>query len=263
MAGVLCVWAKIPDEVLDWYENEFLPARRAQNAIHTLHCGLTPSGFEGEPIGKLDAPWPLCAIYEVADIEAATRSCYDKTNHPPEHLWEGPLANARFDTRTYRQLKCWINEDWDGAPQISCTDLTFADMSQVASVAAMEWRVTQEMKEEIISWYTSYVGPLISSSPDIIRFRLFEVDNATVLQGESYETKEKDSLHTYFTMVELETEEWPWDVVLELAENEKWKQYFEAQREVKWQLSHYLVKRLYSEKDDVVTVEKDKPKGQA
>ena len=145
-------------------------------------------------------------------------------------------------------------------------------MLQVASVAAMEWRVTQEMKEEITTWYTSYVGPLISSSPDIIRFRLFEVDNATVLEGEKYETKEKDELHTYLTMVELETEEWPWDVVIELAENEKWKQYFEAQREIvsfesyiisggvliyplqKWQLSHYLVKKMYTKNGDVFPV---------
>lgn len=237
MSGILVVWANIPDEVLDWYENDFLIARTKQNSIHTLHCELTPSGFEGEPIGKLDAPWPLCAVYEVPEIEAATRACYDKTNHPSEELLSGPLANARFDTRTYRELKRWQNEEWDG------------DMSQVASVAAMEWKVTQEMKDEITNWYTSYVGPLISSSQDIIRFRLFEVDNATVLQGQSYETKEKDELHTYFTMVELETEEWPWDVVIELAENEKWKQYFEAQREVKWQLSHYIVHRLYTAKD--------------
>ena len=106
------------------------------------------------------------------------------------------------------------------------------DVSQVVSVAAMEWRVSAETENEIIDFYTSFVGPKISSSPDILRFRLFEVDNATVLQGASYETKEKDSLHTYFTLVELETEEWPWDVVIELAENEKWKQYFEAQRVV-------------------------------
>jgi hypothetical protein len=96
----------------------------------------------------------------------------------------------------------------------------------------MEWHVPIEQQDEILDFYTSYVGPLISSSPDILRFRLLKVSNATVLQGDSYVTKEKDGLHTFFTLVELETEEWPWDVVFELAENEKWKQYFEAQRTV-------------------------------
>jgi hypothetical protein len=44
-------------------------------------------------------------------------------------------------------------------------------------------------------------------------------------------------MHTYFTLIELETEEWPWETVFELAENEKWKKYFEAQSTVvSWNL---------------------------
>src|SRR5690242_9527835 len=96
----------------------------------------------------------------------------------------------------------------------------------------MEWHVTSEMRDEVITWYTSYVAPLLASAPEVLRLRYFEVDNATVLQGLSYETKEKNALHTFLSLVELESDEWPWTEVIELAENEKWKQYFEAQKVV-------------------------------
>jgi hypothetical protein len=112
--GILCVWANLPDDALDWYENEYLPDMREQNAIHTLHCELTQSGFEGDPIGQLDSPWPLYAVYEVKEIRKATDACYDKRNHPSDDMLAGPLAQARFDTRTYRELKRWQSEEWDG-----------------------------------------------------------------------------------------------------------------------------------------------------
>jgi hypothetical protein len=57
------------------------------------------------------------------------------------------------------------------------------------------------------------------------------------MQAAKFETKEKDELHTYFTLVELESEQWPWDVVVDLAEDERWKNYFEGQQVVVRQLS--------------------------
>jgi hypothetical protein len=114
MSGILCVWAKLPNKALEWYEKEWLPLKRKQHAIHALHCELTPSGFEGEPFGQLDSPWPLCAVYEIEDIRKVTDECYDKRHHPSNELLSGLLAEAQFDVRTYRELKVWKAEDWDG-----------------------------------------------------------------------------------------------------------------------------------------------------
>jgi len=91
----------------------------------------------------------------------------------------------------------------------------------------MEWRISPGLEDEVIRWYTSFLAPKLSSSPDVLRMRLFEVDNATVLRGASYETKEKDALHTYFSLVEFATEDYPWDVVLAIAQDEYWRRYFE------------------------------------
>jgi hypothetical protein len=106
------------------------------------------------------------------------------------------------------------------------------DIQYISSVAAMEWRVSADKEEEVLKYYMDTVGPTISSSPDVLRFRVFEIDNATIMQGGQYSSKEKDELHTYFTLVELETEEWPWDVVVDLADQRGWKEYFEKQKVV-------------------------------
>lgn len=93
----------------------------------------------------------------------------------------------------------------------------------------MEWQIAPEVEDVVIGVYKSYVAPTIKQSPDVLRIRLYKVDNATTLQGSSHETKEKSTLHSYFTLLEFATEEYPWDVVLELAEHELWKKYFEKQ----------------------------------
>jgi hypothetical protein len=99
-------------------------------------------------------------------------------------------------------------------------------------VSAVEWKVAADMKDEVLDFYISYLGPKVASSPDTIRFRLFEVEDANVIQGDSQKIKEKDSLHSYFALVEFETEEWPWDVLFELSQNEQYNKYFETQEVV-------------------------------
>lgn len=83
-----------------------------------------------------------------------------------------------------------------------------------------------------MKWYIEYVCPLISRAPEILRYRVLEVDDATVMEGTSYATMEKEGIHTYITYAEIDSEEWPWDAVFELAQNEKWKEFFESQEVV-------------------------------
>jgi hypothetical protein len=147
----------------------------------------------------------------------------------------------------------------------------------------MEWHVTAAEEAEVVQYYTEQVGPTIASSPDVLRFRFFKIDSAVVQVGAASFAKEKETLHTYFTLVELESEEWPWDVVVDLAADGKWGRYFESQivavsfipfffypfldvfveggfverfleystdARQKWQLSHFLVKRAYTDETE-------------
>lgn len=108
--GILCVWANLPEGSIDWYENHYVPDMCTQNAIHTLHCEKTSNGMETEAIGKLDSPWDLFTVYEMAHVKKATEGVYNERNHPSDNMRE----DARFDVRTYREVKRWQDEDWDG-----------------------------------------------------------------------------------------------------------------------------------------------------
>jgi hypothetical protein len=70
--------------------------------------------METEPVGRLDSPWPYMTCYDVRDVDAATKNISNKENQPAPELFEGILKDARFDIRTYREVKCWQDEEWDG-----------------------------------------------------------------------------------------------------------------------------------------------------
>lgn len=102
-------------------------------------------------------------------------------------------------------------------------------MTQVVSVSATEWRVAASDYEEVMGFYTEVIAPTVVSSEEVLRLRIFEVDNATVFASGNYITKDKDAVHTYFTLIEIAGEDWPWDKILELSEFDQWKRQWETQ----------------------------------
>ncbi|RMZ71832.1 hypothetical protein GMOD_00009175 [Pyrenophora seminiperda CCB06] len=256
MAGILCVWANVDKDAVEFYENTVLPQVRNPNFHHSIHCEITASGMENEPVGKLDSPWPYLTVFETRDVETANKDIVDKTYTPPDEVMNGVFKESRFDTRTYRELKRWQDEEWKGeggSGKMTSPDeggaglMNPEDIEDVACVTAMEWSIVADKEADVLKYYMEVVGPLIAQSPDVLRFRLFQVDSATTIQGNQYTQKESKKLHKFFTMVELASEEWPWDVVVELAEDEQWKAYFDTDAVVKWQVSNFLVKQAYHE----------------
>jgi hypothetical protein len=115
MSGVLICWINLPEAAREWYENEFMPLRaKSDHLVHCLQCEVTASGMENTPVGKLEAPWPYMTVYETRDIEVSKQRMYDTLNHPPAAMLAGPLKDTRFDLRTYREIKRWQDEEWDG-----------------------------------------------------------------------------------------------------------------------------------------------------
>jgi hypothetical protein len=102
-------------------------------------------------------------------------------------------------------------------------------VAAIESVTCLEWRVPIELHDEVFEYYTGTVVPLIMESPEVLRLRILEIDNAITQRGSTFGTKEKRTVHTFLTMVEMESDEWPWEVVMELAEDKKWEKYFEKQ----------------------------------
>ena len=147
----------------------------ASNAKHALHCKIAPTGLEGNEAGKLDAPWKLCTIDEMCEgISNSHGHVYNKIIYPPDELRGGLLKDSRWDVRSYTELKRWQAEDWNGS-----------DVSTINSVAVTEWQVALERREEVLDFYIKGTAPTIASSLDVLRFPLFKIDNATVMEGMS------------------------------------------------------------------------------
>lgn len=83
---------------------------------HALHCELVETGLdeEVEGVGEREAPWTWLTVYEMEDAQKATESMYDEDNHAP---MTGELEHARFDVRTYEEVKRWQQGDWHGGTQ--------------------------------------------------------------------------------------------------------------------------------------------------
>jgi hypothetical protein len=85
------------------------------------------------------------------------------------------------------------------------------------------------LKDDVYEYYCNVVAPLVADAPEVLRLRLMEIDNAIQQRGAALEMLEKKDIHTYFVLVELEGEDWPWEVVVELSTQEKWMKWFEKQ----------------------------------
>ncbi|KAF2127539.1 hypothetical protein P153DRAFT_319820 [Dothidotthia symphoricarpi CBS 119687] len=242
MAGILCVWANLPEPALDWYEDMITGERNANPDLYldSLHCEVTASGMEGDPIGKLDSPWRWFTIHETSDLDKASSRSDANQQTLTDTALIAEFKEARFDVRTYTEHKRWQAEDWNGGETYN---------AEIASVAAMEWHLPADMEDKVLDYYINDVAPGIMTSPDVLRFRLFKVKNATVWEKNTHTTLDKTALKTYFTLVELAGDEWPWAAIVDMAEDERWKAYFESQTVVKWQLSHYLVQKSFPERD--------------
>jgi hypothetical protein len=115
MSGVLCAWAaNVPNASEGWYEGEYIPSMASKLAQHALHCELVEVGLDDEVdgVGEREAPCKWLTVYEMDNADKATDSTYDKSNHIS---MTGPMANARFDVRTYEEVGRWQEGAWDGS----------------------------------------------------------------------------------------------------------------------------------------------------
>ena len=117
MSGVICTWAaSIPQSSEQWYEDEYVPSMASKLAQHALHCEVVEVGLEDEDDGvkEREVPWKWLTVYELDDAVKATESMYDKNNHMS---MTGELQSAKFDVRTYEEVKRWQQGDWQGGKQ--------------------------------------------------------------------------------------------------------------------------------------------------
>lgn len=83
-------------------------------AQHALHCEFVDTGLDEDVggVGTQEVPWKSLTVYEMEDANKATDATYDQSNHAD---MDGDLKKARFDVRTYEEVKRWQRGDWKGS----------------------------------------------------------------------------------------------------------------------------------------------------
>ena len=107
-----------------------------------------------------------------------------------------------------------------------------SDGGDVASILFWEWQPRPGFEEEAVNMYSSKIAPMLAKAPEILQLRWFKIRNATVLNGDSFNTLKDEDLHTYMSLVEMDCEEWPWGELLALNDLPEWSEYFEGQKAV-------------------------------
>jgi hypothetical protein len=113
MTGIRCVWANIPEAAEKGYEKEHVPDLATHAAKHALHCEVVKFGLEQEfSAGNLDS-WRWLTVYESKDVKKTSDGLQNFT----DKVLASPLQDLRLDARTYEEIKCWKDEDWNGGMQ--------------------------------------------------------------------------------------------------------------------------------------------------
>ena len=114
MSGLLCTWAaNIPGSSEQRYEDEYIPSVASKLTQHALHCEVVKTGLDDDEdgVGSDEATWKWLTVYEMDSADKTTADTYGTSNHP---AMTGGLEKARFDIRTYEEVKRWQQGDWEG-----------------------------------------------------------------------------------------------------------------------------------------------------
>lgn len=89
------------------------------------------------------------------------------------------------------------------------------------------WQPSADVHDEVMEWFINEFTPGMLDSPELLRTRLFKLDNVSHIRGQKQEQVDKDSLLQYMTLWEFETEEFPWEILVYLGSSDKWRLYVE------------------------------------
>lgn len=99
------------------------------------------------------------------------------------------------------------------------------------------WQPAADVHDELMDWFINEFTPGMLDSPELLRTRVFKLENVSYIRGQKQEEVDKASLHQYMTLWEFETEEFPWEIMVYLGSSEKWRLYVENGKLVCYRLS--------------------------
>ena len=92
----------------------------------------------------------------------------------------------------------------------------------------VRWQPVEAHHDQFVKWFTEEFAPGMLESPELLRLRIFKLENASLIQDQNVEQKSPGSLYQYLTYWEFDCDELPWEILVYLGSSERWRYYVEG-----------------------------------
>ncbi|KAI8931530.1 hypothetical protein NX059_011187 [Plenodomus lindquistii] len=235
MSSIACVWTDFNDnvEASQWYEDSHIPAivrklgttgKIAETAEDNMFKEV--AGIHGSLMTVYDLPDGK----STKDIEAQIRPARDRLP-----------KDARVNSRVYTEFASWLGEDWRG------------DTRDIQMWIVVRWQPVEAVHDQFVEWFTDEFAPGMLQSPELLRLRIFKVDNTSSFKDQEYEEKDSKSIFQYMTFWEFDCDDLPWEILVYLGSSERWRHYVEGGY-LNWQIAQYLVNKVYPDDESTASI---------
>ncbi|KAH7397219.1 hypothetical protein BKA66DRAFT_408964 [Pyrenochaeta sp. MPI-SDFR-AT-0127] len=230
MSRIACIWADLADDAAaeQWYEDKHIPdvisrldttARNAEQAEDNMFKEV--AGIDGKYMTVYD----LSEDKDAKDVDA---QIYPKA--------DALSADARFHARCYTECANWFGDEWR------------ADVHDIQMWIVVRWQPVEAVHDQFVDWFRDEFAPGMLESPELLRMRIFQLENASTVKDQKHEQQDTSSLYRYLTFWEFDCDELPWEILVYLGSSDRWRYYVEGGH-LNWQIRQYLVNRVYPEDD--------------
>ena len=90
------------------------------------------------------------------------------------------------------------------------------------------WQPEEAVHDQFVEWFKDEFAPGMLESPELLRTRIFKLENASLVQNGRHEQQELSKVYQYLTFWEFDCDDLPWEILVYLGSSERWRYYVEG-----------------------------------
>lgn len=90
------------------------------------------------------------------------------------------------------------------------------------------WQPNEDVHDQFVDWFKNEFAPGMLESPELLRTRIFKLENASLIQNGAHEQQDTSKVYSYLTFWEFDCDDLPWEILVYLGSSERWRYYVEG-----------------------------------
>jgi hypothetical protein len=225
MSKVLGIWGEVPGEKQEWFENTQIPEATKRLGTRAFYFQAGENMFPEEN-RQTATSFTLYDSLESPDSQLPieqTLQCAGSGD-----ALKNVFLQAQYHTCQLEEMaKSFSGGESSLAAMIDRTMLTIPDYAEVGCLVMGMFHPTPEMHDAFFEWWRGEFVPFIQQSPDFLRVRLWKLDAAADLQGQTIQKRAREELFPYVMAYEFQSYDMPWEVVIEIGQSKAYQDFVE------------------------------------